>query len=119
MEICTPHFETVTNAIRIRALWDLQLHDQAEKNALIRWVNGEQQPGEPTNLFDSLIAMQAILFQNALDVVGMSLMASDKCPLCEIAARASEADVNLLVNMAGDQVLKAAIENGLVKVTMQ
>jgi hypothetical protein len=119
MEICAPHFETVTNAIRIRALWDLQLHAPEEKNALIRWINGEQRPGDPTDLFDSLIAMQAILFQNALDVVGMSLMASDKCPLCEVAVRTSEGDVGVLVNAAGDQVLKAAIENGLVKVTMQ
>jgi hypothetical protein len=120
MELCNPHFEVVTNAVRIRDLWNHQISDQAERAALVRWINGEQKPGDPTGLFDSMIAVQAIIYQKALDVVGMGLLTHDGCPMCATAAASNIPEApDQIINHAADQVLKAAIAHGLVKVVMQ
>jgi hypothetical protein len=115
MELCTDHWGAVTAGIKIRGLWDLQCNDPEDRAALIRAINGEQLPEDPVNLFDAVIAVQAVIYQKALDIVGMSLMASNKCPMCEAYAlgAAPFADASI------DQIMKAAIEHGLLKVTMQ
>lgn len=115
MELCDDHWGTVTASIRIRGLWDLQCNDPGDRAALVRMINGEQQPNDPTNLFDSVIAVQAIIYQKALDIVGMALMVSNKCPVCE----AYLTGATPFLDDACDQVMKSAIENGLLKVTMQ
>ena len=115
MELCNDCFGQVSASIKIRGLWDLQCHDPKDRAALVRWINGEQKPDDPTNLFDSMIAVQAIIYQKCLDVVGISLMASNRCPLCEAYLRAAPP----MLDAACDQVMKAAIEHGLLKVTMQ
>jgi hypothetical protein len=115
MELCNDCFGQVSASIKIRGLWDLQCHDLEDRAALVRAINGEQRPGDPENLFDSMIAVQAIIYQKCLDIVGIALMASNRCPLCEAYMTGAAP----FLDAACDQVMKAAIEHGLLKVTMQ
>lgn len=115
MELCTDHWGTVTAGMKIRGLWDLQCNDPEDRAALIRAINGEQKPDDPVNLFDAVIAVQAVIYQKALDIVGMKLMASNKCPLCEAYLTGAAP----FLDESCDQIMNAAIQHGILKVTMQ
>ena len=83
MKMCLDHWEKLRQAIKDRGLWHLVSNGGEE---VVKKLTDELKTGN-SNIenFDPLMFAHNIIVSNALVFLGLELMMSDKCPICELA----------------------------------
>jgi len=120
MQLCTPHFGQLKDALILRGLWEHQTQTAEETEKLVRQINNADDEGEP-QVFDCVLAAQMLMFDQAVKQAGDHLLelndAGDSlCPLCQMRLQASGTDPDQWINGVCDDVLDAAHKLGVMKV---
>lgn len=89
MKFCLPHWDKLREAVRARGLWPLVPTSGQQAGAML----ADQLEARATSKgnFDPLMACHNMIWQRALEMIGLSLMAdnedgSERCPICFIKA---------------------------------
>lgn len=121
MEFCADHWDSLRSAVRLHGMWDLQVHEKADTEQMLRNINGEYRADDNKELFDAVLASQMLVFQHALDAGGLRLLFAageadgELCPLCK--GHADGHNVNHWIHSACNQVRDNALRQGVLKET--
>ena len=125
MELCERHWDALRSSLKLHGVWELQIHEKAQIEQFQRVLNGEPREGDDKTLFDSVVAGQMLVFQQALDFGGLQVIfdagqadEDEFCPLCE-AEKLGKKDTGEWITAACSEIRAEAVKAGRLKETMQ
>jgi hypothetical protein len=107
MKFCTPHWDQLKEAIRIRGLMHLVASSgEAAFERTVAELKGE----ETTANYDPLMTATYMIYGRAIDCGGLYLLAGDFCPLCELDKNARNADGSIPQPLAATQWIEGCTD---------